>query len=138
MLDQYFSILDFASGFHQIGIVPKDISKATFSVGNGHYKFIRILFIKMPPPLFNGLWTTSYLASKIKDVWWTWMTLWYYRRVIPSFVKISKPLIPLLQKDTPLFFNIDCKSSFNELTLALIFYPILTYPNLEEPFLHRH
>ncbi|XP_072384610.1 uncharacterized protein [Diabrotica undecimpunctata] len=59
----------------------------------------------------------------------------YYRRFIPNFAKISKPLTKLLQKDVPFIFNSDCKEAFNELKNILTSDPILIYPNFEEPFL---
>lgn len=33
----YFSTLDLASGFHQIGVAPEDMKKTAFTVENGHY-----------------------------------------------------------------------------------------------------
>ena len=59
----------------------------------------------------------------------------YYRRFIPNFAKISKPLTKLLQKDVAFLFDSECRNSFKELKQALISDPILTYPNFEEPFL---
>lgn len=59
----------------------------------------------------------------------------YYRRFIPNFAKISKPLTKLLQKDVEFNFNSECKISFGELKNALISDPILIYPDFEEHFL---
>lgn len=59
----------------------------------------------------------------------------YYRRFIPNFAKISKPLTKLLTKDTPFIFDFECKESFKNLKTALTSDPILIYPNFEEPFL---
>lgn len=59
----------------------------------------------------------------------------YYRRFIPNFAKLSKPLTHLLQKDVPFLFDAACKSAFTELKNALMSDPILRYPNFEEPFL---
>lgn len=58
----------------------------------------------------------------------------YYRRFIPNFAKISKPLTRLLQKDVLFNFDSECLSSFNDLRKALISDPILIYPNFEEIF----
>lgn len=58
----------------------------------------------------------------------------YYRRFIPNFSKISKPLTKLLQKDIPFNFDYDCTSSFENLKKALTTTPILIYPNFDEPF----
>ena len=58
----------------------------------------------------------------------------YYRRFIPNFSKISKPLTKLLQKDIPFNFDSDCTNSFQNLKQTLTTIPILIYPNFEEPF----
>lgn len=39
---QYFSVLDLASGFHQIEMAPASIEKTAFTVDNGHFEFLRM------------------------------------------------------------------------------------------------
>lgn len=58
----------------------------------------------------------------------------YYRRFIPNFAKITKPLTKLLQKDIDFNFNSECMESFELLKKTLISSPILIYPNFEEEF----
>ena len=58
----------------------------------------------------------------------------YYRRFIPQYAKISKPLTNLLKKDIPFIFDQQCKKAFETLKEHLTTEPILIYPNFEEPF----
>ena len=62
----------------------------------------------------------------------------YYRRFIPNFSKISKPLTKLLQKDVPFNFTNDCQNSFSDLKQTLTTSPILIYPNFDEPLRINH
>lgn len=59
----------------------------------------------------------------------------YYRRFIPNFAKIVKPLTSLLHKDTEFNFNEQCHEAFNKLKEALTSYPILQYPDFEQEFI---
>lgn len=58
----------------------------------------------------------------------------YYRRFIPDYAKVSKPLTTLLKKDIPFIFDQYCQKAFDTLKEYLTTEPILIYPNFEEPF----
>jgi len=214
---EYFTTLDLASGFHQIEVDPKDISKTAFSVENGLYEFVRMPFgLKNAPSTFQRVMDNillgiqnerclvymddiivysptihehitrltevfkrlrnanlkiqpdkceflrkevAYLGHLItqhgvkpnpdkikciekfpvptspKEIKSFLGLSGYYRRFIPNFAKISKPLTKLLQKDVTFHFDEECVNSFNTLRKALTSNPILIYPNFDETFL---
>jgi hypothetical protein len=58
----------------------------------------------------------------------------YYRRFIPDFSKIAKPLTELLKKNTPYVWNEKTESAFNTLKELLTTEPLLQYPDFNRPF----
>lgn len=59
----------------------------------------------------------------------------YYRKFIPSFSQIAKPLNKLLAKDQKFNWDDKCEESFTNLKNILITEPILQYPNFEKTFI---
>jgi hypothetical protein len=58
----------------------------------------------------------------------------YYRRFIPNFSKIAKPLTELLKKHTPYTWSERTERAFVTLKNLLISEPILQYPDFTRPF----
>lgn len=58
----------------------------------------------------------------------------YYRKFIPQFAKISKPLTKLLNKEAKFEWTDACQESFQNLKSALTSEPILQYPDFNKPF----
>ena len=59
----------------------------------------------------------------------------YYRRFVQNFSKIATPLNQLLQKDKPFHWDDKCQTAFENLKHALITAPMLTYPDMNVPFI---
>ena len=58
----------------------------------------------------------------------------YYRKAIPLFPKVTKPLNKHLKKDTKFQWLPQCQAAFEHLKKALCKEPILQYPNTEKPY----
>ena len=58
----------------------------------------------------------------------------YYRKFIPRFADIARPMTNLTKQDTPFEWTIQCQASFEMLKDALITSPILKYPDPNKPY----
>jgi hypothetical protein len=58
----------------------------------------------------------------------------YYRRFIPDFSKIAKPMTSLLQKDHKFTWIEECEAAFSTLQKLLTTAPVLAQPDIEKPF----
>lgn len=215
---QYFTVLDLASGFHQIEVNPKDVPKTAFNVDHGKYEFIRMPFgLKNAPATFQRLMDSVLrkhlgircfvymddiiiysvnLQTHLSDIQKVLQTLreanlkvqcdkseflrkeveflghlvtvdgvrpnpnkieaiksWplprnrkelksflgtisYYRRFIPRFAHIAKPMTSQLRKEVKdICISAEYEKTFEELKNIMSSNLLLTYPNFEEPFI---
>nr|GFA99661.1 DNA-directed DNA polymerase [Tanacetum cinerariifolium] len=58
----------------------------------------------------------------------------FYRRFIKDFLKISRPITHLLEKNSPFIFSNECIQAFRTLKEKLTEAPILIAPNWDQPF----
>jgi hypothetical protein len=58
----------------------------------------------------------------------------YYRRFIPNFSKIAKPMTKLLEKDTKIKWSLQCEEVFITLKKLLNTTPVLAQSNIEKSF----
>jgi hypothetical protein len=58
----------------------------------------------------------------------------YYRRFIPDFSKIVKPITGLLNNDTKFEWSSKCNEAFEQLKVLLTTSPVLAQPDIEKPF----
>ena len=213
---KYFSVLDLASGFHQIEVDPADRHKTAFSTPFGHYEFTRMPFgLRNAPATFQRLMdrvltglqgielfvymddiviyasslkehtskltrlltrlkdarlvlqpdkcrflrkeiaylghiifqdgvkpdpkkvsaTRNFPLSKGKKNIKQFLGLaGYYRRFIPDFAKIAKPLTSLLKQSSKFVWGPEQKESFDKLRNILSSQPLLQYPDFIQPF----
>ncbi|PRQ60447.1 putative nucleotidyltransferase, Ribonuclease H [Rosa chinensis] len=80
------------------------------------------LISKLPPP------------STVKEVRSFLGHAGFYRRFIPNFSKITKPLCDLLAKDAVFEFNEECLKAFQTLKKELTHAPIIRAPDWDLPF----
>ena len=58
----------------------------------------------------------------------------YYRRFLPNFSKIAKPMTQLLQKDMRFVWTSECDAAFHTLRTLLTSALVLAQPDIEKPF----
>ena len=58
----------------------------------------------------------------------------YYRRFIPEFSRIAKPMTELLKKGVKFYWSIQCEEAFQKLKTLLTSAPILAQPDTTKPF----
>jgi hypothetical protein len=58
----------------------------------------------------------------------------YYRRFIPNFSKISKPITELLKNGTKYVWSKECDEAFQTLKKLLTTSPLLPQPDIAKPF----
>ena len=58
----------------------------------------------------------------------------YYRRFIPNFSRIAKPITGLLKNQTKFVWSTECEEAFQTLKKLLTTAPVLAQPNIERPF----
>ena len=214
---KYFSVLDLASGFHQIPMDPTDAHKTAFSTPHGHYQFSRMPFgLRNAPATFQrlmdsiltGLQGTELLVymddiviyasslrehdlkldklmkrlrdanltlqpdkceflrqevvylghvitdngvrpdplklsavknfpvpRNLKNVRQILGLAGYYRRFIPNFSQLAKPLSDLLKKNGRFEWNENTQQAFDTLRELLCKEPILQFPDFQRDFL---
>ena len=58
----------------------------------------------------------------------------YYRKFIPRFADIARPMTNLTKQDVSFEWTLQCQASFEMLKDALITSPILKYPDPDKPY----
>jgi hypothetical protein len=58
----------------------------------------------------------------------------YYRRFIPDFSKLVKPITSLLKNETKFNWSSECNEAFEKLKILLTTAPVLAQPDINKPF----
>jgi hypothetical protein len=58
----------------------------------------------------------------------------YYRRFIPDFSKVAKPIMELLKNQTKFIWSLECENAFRILKKSLTTAPVLAQLDIEKPF----
>jgi len=58
----------------------------------------------------------------------------YYRRFIPDFSRVAKPITTLLKNQTKFVWSHECEQAFQTLKRLLTTAPVLAQPDIEKPF----
>ena len=58
----------------------------------------------------------------------------FYRRFIPNFAKIAKPLTELTKKNRAFRWTEECQNAFETLRTALTQAPVLAFPDINKPY----
>ena len=87
---------------HKIYVVGLEVDQAK----------VTIIKTLLPPTIVKGI--RSFLGHA-----------GFYRRFIKDFLKISRPLCRLLEKDAKFDFDESCKSAFDEIKSRLVTTPIM-------------
>jgi len=59
----------------------------------------------------------------------------FYRRLVPKFAEIAKPLISLTRNDQPFTWGPSKQETFRKLKKKLCTTPVLTFPDFSLPFI---
>ena len=59
----------------------------------------------------------------------------FYRRFVPGYSEIAKPLAKLTRKNCQFQWNTECERAFQKLKACLTSAPILAYPDLTKPYI---
>nr|GEY47767.1 hypothetical protein [Tanacetum cinerariifolium] len=123
---QYFSKIDFRSGYHQLRVHEDDIPKTTFRTRYGHFMFIVMPF---------GLTYAPAEAPRTPAEVHSFLGLaGYYRWFIKNFSKIAKCLTILNQKSKTFDWGEEHEREFQTLKDKLCNVPALALPDGPKDF----
>ncbi|UYV73076.1 K02A2.6-like, partial [Cordylochernes scorpioides] len=152
---QWFSTLYLKSGYWKVEMHPDDNEKTAFKIGSGLWQFNVMSFgLCNAPATFECLMEAILqgLATETCMIHWMTSSMWptpkdmiqlrsflalctYYRRFIPGFSNIARPLHRLTESGRPFVWTPDCQRAMEKLKEMLVAAPILAYPRPGDSFI---
>ncbi|GFY26180.1 retrovirus-related Pol polyprotein from transposon 297 [Trichonephila clavipes] len=146
-----FSTIDLRNGFFHVPVNKQSRPYTSFVTQNGQFQFLKMPFgLSTCPSTFQRFINTvfrdlvvqgivlpymddivilakneSEAIERLKKVLQVSSLTGYFRKFIPAYSVIAKPLSDLLRKDTPFNFDVKQKASFDELKRLLCQKPVL-------------
>ena len=122
-----FSTIDLRSGYHHIALGKSSRAKTAFVTPFGKYEFLMVPF---------GLDSIKHMPvpNSAKEIKQFLGLTGYYRKFVPRFADISRPLTTLTKKDTKFEWTSACQKSFELLKEALCGEPVLKYADTSKPY----
>ncbi|GBN67128.1 Retrovirus-related Pol polyprotein from transposon 297 [Araneus ventricosus] len=151
----YMSTLDLKSGYHQIKVHEADQDKTAFICPFGTYKYLRMPFEKnvifaCDRVKYLGHWITANgievdqekvsaiqkipVPTNVKEAQSFLQTCSWFRRYVPNFANIARPLSNLTKKNVQWFWGPEQQDAFETLRKSLITPPVLKQPDGSKPF----
>ncbi|GJX79491.1 putative reverse transcriptase domain-containing protein [Tanacetum coccineum] len=144
-----YSKIDLRSGYHQLRVREKDISKTAFRTRYGHYEFQVMPFgLTNAPAVFMDLMNQNkqeheehlklileLLKKEELYAKFSKCEFWIPKRFIEGFSKIAKPMTKLTQKKVKFEWGDKQEAVFQLLKQKLCSAPILALPKGSEDFI---
>ncbi|UYV69258.1 K02A2.6-like [Cordylochernes scorpioides] len=155
---QWFSTLDLKSGYWQVEKHPDDKEKTAFTTGSGLWQFnvmpfglynAPATFERLMEAVLQGLATETcmvylddiiVLGKNFEDHLSRTLRSFlglctYYRRFIPGFSNIARPIHCLTESGRLFVWTPDCQRAMEKLKEMLVAAPILAYPRPGDSFI---
>ena len=130
-----FSTKDLRSGYHHIALGKDSRAKTAFVTPFGKYEFLMVPFglAQAQPDKLDTIKNMP-VPKAAKEIKQFLGLTGYYRKFVPRFADISRPLTQLMKKEMKFMWTPECQKSFELLKSFLCGGPILKYPDTSKPY----